>query len=572
MSLILLIGFYSCEDKFLDLESLTEPVDATFYSSEAELELALTGAYTAFRYLASYGVPQIVVMDNASSDIGVSRNNGDGFVDLGSGIHSSTTAGFRNTYTFFYRGIARTNLLLQNMERAIDVVSDERYNQIAAEALVIRAYCYMMLTESFGDVPFLDGVISSPSEALLPRENKSTIVDNILADLQTASQKLPVTWSSSETGRITKGFALGLRARIALYNERYDIAASSAKAVIDNESAAGYSLHPNYFELFQGVANSPEVMLSLPYKYGWSTSQFTLAQGSRNRPGCWSVMYPSQSLVDSYEATDGKPIDESTVYDPRYPFENRDPRLTSSIITPQSVWAGIIYESHPDSLSYRFADGSVGGFNKDNRANHWPASYCGYLWKKYTIEESQKVGQTWNEEDFTLMRYAEVLLTYVEAKIELGQVDVSVLNALNRIRARAYGVNVDDTGNYPAVTTTNVSDLRKVLRRERKVELANEGFRLFDIRRWRIAEKVMSPKIYGRMLDPVNSPAIPQIDDDCFVSYAGIGQHYLDLPDPRFVNGTRIFNPGRDYLSPIPQQEIDTYVGLGGSLTQNPGY
>ena len=569
--LILLIGMGACDDKTLNLNSLTEPVDETFYTSEEELELALTGAYTSLRYLADYSVPQVVVMDNAASDIGVSRNGGHGLVELGAGIQSSSTAGYKSMYTFFYSGIARANLLLQNMARAKELITEKRYNEIKGQALFLRAYNYLFLTEMFGDVPYLDYVINSPSDALLPREKKSIIVDKILTDLQIASEYLPFTWSGKDLGRITKGAALGLRARIALYNGRYAEAALSAKAIIDNESAFGYKLHSDYKELFQSVESSPEIMLTLPFKYGYSTSQFTVAQGDRN-VGSFSVMYPTQSMVDSYEAVDGKPIDESAVYDPHHPFENRDPRLKASIITPQSKWAGVIYESHPDSFVFRYENGKLGGTNKNCRTKNWPAAFCGYLWKKYTIEKDQILQQQWDEYDFALMRYAEILLIYAEAKIELNQIDASVLIAINRIRARAYGVDISAIGSYPAISTTNQSELRKVIRRERKVELANEGFRLFDIRRWRIAEKVMPVTIYGRILNPATANGVPQIDDDCFVSYSGIEAQYDKNIDSRFTNAFRIFNKSRDYLCPIPQQEIDTYKGLGGTLEQNPGY
>jgi starch-binding outer membrane protein, SusD/RagB family len=572
--LLMVFGFNACEDKILDITSLTEPVDATFYSNEQELNLALTGVYNTLRYTGGYGLPLQSLMDNGGTDIGINRGaNIAGMAELGQGIHGTTTGGFQQAYSHFYTGISRANSLLEYMERAKDVVTEDRYNTIQAQALVLRAYNYMYLTELFGDIPFIDAIIKDPSEALLPRTAKSEIVDRIMADLQTASTLLPNSWPAADYGKITKGVALGLRARIALYNNRYNEAATSAKAVMDNESAMNYSLHANYGELFAWPGqSSSEIMLVLPFKEGFSTTQFPLAQGSRNK-GSYSTVVPCQSLIDSYEAIDGKPIDESEVYDPKNPFENRDPRLKQSIITPQSTWAGFIFESHPDSLKYRRIDGSIIGNNADCRTVIWPAAFFGYLWKKYTDEVAQVDGRNWSEMDFILMRYAEILLIYAEAKTELGQIDGSVLNAINRVRARAYGVDVSDVGNYPAVTSTDQAELRKVMRRERKVELANEGFRLFDIRRWRIAEKVMPVKLYGQILNTATATGIPSIDDDCFVSYAGIESQYDFNPDGRFPNAqNRQFNAVSDYLCPIPQQEIDTYEGLGGTLVQNPGY
>ncbi len=301
-------------------------------------------------------------------------------------------------------------------------------------------------------------------------------------------------------------------------------------------------------------------------------SRFPQSQGSRTLGG-YSTNVPTQSLVDSYEATDGKPIDESSVYSPKKPFENRDPRLAATIILPGTVWAGQIFESHRDSTKLRDASGKIIGNNSNSRKVSWPAAFCGYIWKKYTDEEYQAIKQTWSDHDFILIRYAEVLLTYAEAKIEAGQIDDSVLKAINSVRARAYGADVSNTAAYPAITSTNQSELRKVIRRERKVELANEGLRLFDIRRWRIAEKMMPVKLYGRILNPSTATGVPQIDDDCFVSYAGIESQYDLNTDARFPNAqNRAFNPNRDYLCPIPQQEIDTYQGMGATLEQNPGY
>jgi hypothetical protein len=316
----------------------------------------------------------------------------------------------------------------------------------------------------------------------------------------------------------------------------------------------------------------------MPYRQGFSPgpgtsdfSNFPQAQGSRNR-GAFTVATPTQSMIDSYEATDGKPIDESSVYDPSQPFANRDPRLAASIVTPQTIWAGLRFESHKDSLRARNAAGVITGNNNDCRTISWPAAFCGYLWKKYTDEPSQIALRPDSFLSFSLMRYAEILLIFAEAKFELGQADESALNAINRVRARAYGVNVANVASYPAITTTNQAELRTIIKRERKVELANEGFRLFDIRRWRIAEKVMPVPLYGRILNTRTATLRPQIDEDGFVSYKGVESQYDLNTDSRFLNAFRTFNPARDYLCPIPQQEIDTYKGSGATLPQNPGY
>lgn len=565
--LLTLLPITACDKQILDLESLTEPVDATFFSNEQELELALTGTYNSL-FRTDYGAAYQIGIDNSATDIGITR--GCALDNLGAGTHSSTTGVFQSLYSYYYRGIGRANNLLQNMERAKDVVSEARYLQIQAQALVLRAYFYHYLTEFFGDVPYIDKVVTKPEDGLLPRTPKSEIAAKLLADLQTAANNLPLTWS--EKGRITKAVALGLRARIALYNNMYSEAATSSQAAISIEQESGLSLYPDYEKLFQRTGEGcSEIMFVMPFKDGFQTSScFPL--GSRNC-GSYTTIAPSQSMVDSYEASDGLPIDESAVYDPSKPFENRDPRLKASLVTPQSAWAGLIFESHPDSTTYRFVDGSLAGANKDCRKVAWPAAFCGYNWKKYNDEESQKIKQMYSEIDFALLRYAEILLTYAEAKIESGSIDASVLTAINRVRARAYGVDVTDVDDYPEITTTDQAELRKIIRRERKVELANEGFRLFDIRRWRIAEKVMPVTIYGRILNEKTATLIPDIDDDGFVSYAGVESQYDLNTDQRFPNAqNRLFDKTRDYLCPIPQSEIDTYAGFGVVLEQNPNY
>jgi hypothetical protein len=566
MLFIAVLGMGAC-NSVLDLESLTEPTDATFFSNEKELDLALTGVYNSVLWTGGYGLPVPVNMDNGATDIGLVRGGFVGFDELGAGSHSASTGGFQSIYSHLYRGIGRANNLIQNMDRAVDVVSPSTFEEIKAQALVLRAYFYHHLIELYGDVPFTQTPLTNPEEALLMREAKSSIVDNLLADLQTAAGALPDSWS--DPGRITKSVALGLRARIALYNQRYSDAAASAQAVID---IGAYPLHPDYEELFQRAGdNSSEIMFVMPFLDGFNTTQFPRAQGSRCM-GAYSTVVPTQSMVDSYEATDGLPIDESAVYDPTKPLENRDPRLKASIITPQSEWAGRIFESHLDSMDSRFIDGTIAGRNFDNRVVIWPAAFCGYLWKKYTDEAAQAINQPFSDQNFILMRMAEIYLIYAEAKIESNDIDNSVLNAINIVRARAYGVDVTDVGNYPAITTTNQADLRKVIRRERKVEFANEGFRLYDIRRWRIAEKVMPVVIYGRPQDEANATMVPSIDDDCFVSYDGVESQYDLNTDGRFPNAqNRQFSNPRDYLLPIPQAEIDTYAGLGATLEQNPG-
>ncbi|MCB0634257.1 MAG: RagB/SusD family nutrient uptake outer membrane protein [Lewinella sp.] len=563
---ICVLGISSCTDKILDLDPLAESTSSTFFANEAELELALTGVYSGLYMTGGYGMPLQMIMDFGGSDLGLLRSGGVfGFDEIGAGTHSASTGGIADLYRGLYRGIGRANNLLLNMDKA-EGVSQQRLDEIRGQTLALRAYNYTYLVNFFGDVPYIDFVPGSAEESLLERTPASTVIDNILADFQTAADLLPEKFSVP--GRVTKAVAMALRARAALYAGRYDVAAASAKAVIDMEDAAGLILYPDYEELFTPAAEgNAEGMLIMPFQEGFRTTQSPTALGSRNR-GSYTTFAPSQFLVDSYEAIDGLPIDESPMYDPHHPFDNRDPRLKATLVVPQATWSGIIFESHPDSLTFRNADGSSAGANADCRTVKWPAAFCGYLFKKYTDEPRQLERNGNSELDIMILRYAEVLLTYAEAKIELNQIDDSVLEAINRVRARGYGEVP-----YTDVTTRDQAELRKLIRRERKIELAGEGTRYFDIRRWGIAEKVMPQLVIGRILDTSTATLVPDIDEDGFITYDNSTGQWDVNTDARFPNAqNRQFNASRDYLLPIPQSEIDTYTGLGARLEQNPGY
>lgn len=558
----------------LDIDPPTGPTSENFISNEAELKMSLNAAYRTILKPSGYGNPMQQVLDNGGTDIGVGRiATAAGSITLGNGTITTSDGDNSDYYKFFYASIGRANYILENIHKIQDQVNSTRYDQYIAETRFIRAYHYMYLTELWGDVPYIDFVAKTSQDALLPRTAKSTICDKMFEDLTYAASVLPVKWTGDDLGRITKGAALGLKARVALYNSRWSDAAQAAAAAMALETEAGYSLHADYQQLFSRAGEgSTESMLSIPYKDGFSLSSCPNVFGSR-KLGMTSNEIPTQSMIDSYEAIDGQPIDKSTVYDPTQPYKNRDPRLLASIVTPQSIWGGIIFESHKDSIVSRKADGSNNGQNNDSRGIIWAANFCGYLWKKYADEESQTARSINSEIDFMLMRYAEILLIYTEAKVELGEIDQAMLDAsINRVRARAYKTtNVTDGSLYPRITTLDKEELQTIIKRERKVELANEGFRLFDIRRWRIAYKVMPVKVYGRPLDIAHATGIPSIDKDGHIDYTAVASQYDDNPSA-FPNALGRTWDNKLYLNPIPQTERDVYKGNGLEIPQNPGY
>jgi hypothetical protein len=323
-----------------------------------------------------------------------------------------------------------------------------------------------------------------------------------------------------------------------------------------------FTLHPDYAELFTYAGEgADEVLLDMPFLVGFIATNLPRQQGPRNANG-YSQLVPSQFIIDSYECIDGLPIDESPLYDPSDPFANRDPRLDASIVRPQSVFATYVFETHPDSLNTtRIVDGvSTRVANQDVRNAF--ATFTGYLWRKFSAPEDMPANVDTGSLNFILMRYAEALLIYAEAKIELNQIDNSVLDAINRIRARAYGVDVSATADYPAITTMNQDELRTIIRRERKIELANEGFRMTDIHRWDIAQHVMPGTFVGRPKGAYSVMTfVPQIDEHGHPHYDGAESLYRAVDQRQFVQG-------KDNLWPIPQKDID----VNKNLVQNPNY
>jgi len=555
---LIAVVFPACQDD-LTKTPLDAPANTNFYSNQDELLLGINGAYNETLWWEITGSPAPEQLD-AMTDLGFERSNGDiKAVALGSA--SSTSGIFESTWNQFYGALSRVNNLLGNMSRAEENVSSEFMERIEAEARFLRAYAYIYLSELYGDVPLLTEA-PNIEDAQIARTSKSEVVDQIISDLDFAAQTLPESWSGSDEGRATKGAAFALKARIALYNERWDVAAQTAQEVMDMDV---YSLYPDYGAMFQyeGIRNSG-VILDMPFQTGVNTHNIPRRHGSRNM-GAYSQSVPSQFIVDSYEATDGKPIDESSAYDPAHPFDNRDPRLDASIIRPQAIWGDFIFETHPDSSETWQVDEAgnrISRMTNQDVTNPF-ASFTGYLWRKYTDPEDYPSRIDESELNFILIRYAEVLLTYAEARIENGNIDQSVLEAINRVRARAYGVNLSDVSQYPAITTTSQSELRRIVRRERKVEFANEGLRLFDIRRWQIAEDVMNGMFMGRPQGAYrNILSAPEINNATGHPGYGGRQDLFRNVEPR------TFNPNRDYLWAIPQAELD----VNDEMTQNTGY
>lgn len=426
-------------------------------------------------------------------------------------------------WTEYYKGVRAVNYFLENVGR-IQTSNMQAMDILCAEVRVIRAYIYIQLIMLYGDIPLVTKTIKTINEGKeVKRTPKNEVWEFIMEELSECSFILPET--ANEIGRITKGAALSLKARAALYQGDWVEAANAAKAVIEMDR---YQLHPSYETLFSyNSENNKEVILDKQFiKDSYPNNLFALlAPFSQKKQGPTYV--PTKNIFDAYLMVNGKQIDDADSgfsYETQY--QDRDPRLNFSIYLPG--------DTLPDKTIY---DPTPGSGTQDEIANTYLATSLGYNIKKYINPED--LPNTANcGINIILIRYAEVLLTYAEAMIEQNIIDDSVLSAINSIRQRA-------DVQMPLVTEEfGQTTMREIVRRERLVELAFEGLRLFDCRRWKTAEQLFPGKVQG-MTYKANDGSWQTVTIDGFI---------------------KIFDPGKHYLFPIPQKEMD----LNTNFTQNP--
>jgi hypothetical protein len=511
------IFFTSCSKDYLNLYPQSQLSSGTFWRDSSDASQAVVGVYAAWSSAHSY---QIYFADDWSDDAIPT-----GFWHLfyyytwGIGNISAQNADLNSYWAALYSVIRSANVYLANENKC--AMSEALRQRLKGEVHVIRAYEYHLLYYTWGEVPLVTAPLNIGSLDV-PRADPGATVNFILQDLDSAIAELPVT--ATEAGRITRGAALALKARVLLYEGRYAEAADAARAVM---SLNAYQLlrtpaGDGYYQLANSkqINNQEEIL-------AWQNDGINRNNDQVQYMNCLvnTLVSPTQALVDAYEgydkATDQTvPVDMSTTTSR---FQNRDPRLDWTIAHTGSVIGGQTLNSETLPLS--------------NQST-------GYGVAKYITDEVNANSPHFSTDNI-LIRYAEVLLTYAEAKIEAGQIDQSVLDAINEVRSRAYGTVVSDVAHYPEITSTDQTVLRSVVRNERRVELAFEGLRWFDIKRWQIAAGAN-----GTMNGPVQGA---YISDGTYLN-AGI---------------RALSDPNRDYLRPIPQNQINYE---NNALTQNPGY
>lgn len=547
----LLVGLSSCQKDYLDKTPLSGPSDETYFSNQDELILAVNGLYRYASYAPLDNMPLNLLLDNGT-DIGWDRNNSP-LQSLGKGNQDSNNGLAISVWTEAYKVIAKCNFILDNIDKVKDKSTAAIYNRSKAEARFVRAYTYQYLTDYFGGVPLITNVLTLET-AQVAKTPKAEIIEFILKELTESAVDLPVSYAAADVGRATKGTALAFKARTALNNAKWAEAAEAAKAVMDLKV---YSLANNYGTLFSYAGqNSPEIIWAFQYLKASRTKTHSTPNALLSRNGLgFTNKVPSQSLVDAFPCTDGLNIDQSPLYDPKLPYKNRDPRLSFTIAVPGSIFYNYQFETHRDSVKcWNYNTTPATRVDNQDALNAF-ATFTGYCWKKY-VDLDDKADRSNSEINVIQIRYAEILLIYAEAKNELGQLDQSAYDAINQIRTRP-------SVNMPVILAgQTTASFRSLVRKERLYELAMEGLRLSDLRRWRIADKAMTGNFYGRVQRGLLAGP-PQIDENGLANYNNVANR----ADLRIIE-TRVFDIGRDYLWPIPNIETVT----NPKLIQNPKY
>lgn len=510
----------SCE-KFLTMDSPTGVTDEQWWNTETDANNALNSAYA--------GIPggssgRNIMYYSGMTDEAVQRGEFKGYYDAFTrGLANSRWTVSQSLWQDDYICIRRTNRFLENVDRVFFSRLDLKPRMIL-EARALRAYYHMELMMLYGDIPLLTQSLT-PAENNQPRTPENQVYDFIVKELTDCAEQLPATYDNADRTRITSGVCWALLSRLGLYKKDYELAKTAAKKIIDskvyklwrNES----NVEASYRELFSypGELNQERIFFK---ENGASNAWTTFAPFGL---GGEAYLSPTNTVVDNWELRDGRTLTEldaatQAVYrkEPNYE-NNRDPRLSASVFVPNEKFEGYTLDPF-----YNPADKI--GLNKSTATGFWV--------KKY-VDARDRQSRSGNL-DFMIIRYAEILLTYAEAMIELGQWnDQEVLDAINEVRSRATMPDVDVEKYNSQVR------MRELIRRERQAELAFEGGRYFDIRRWGIDEQVMNGQVYG-----ATNPATGEITRV----------------------QTRTYSRDREYLWPIPETEMST----NPNMVQNPNY
>ena len=607
----------SCAD--LDLKPLSEGSSGNWYNNDEEFLMSLNDLMRK----DFFPVDPMPITDDMFS-----RNEQQ---ETRNGNLTSQTALPSDRWLTQYKAVSRALKILDNARNSKANILPANLKQYEGEALFHLGFSYATLATYYGDV-VLDKEGMALSEAYsATRSPRREVLNYAYECLDAAAELLPPSHTTQL--RPTSGAALAFKVRFALFHGDYQLAIEAAEKLI---SAGTYTLESSYGELFKMPYSNELIWFFQGNKdlRVESNDMFnTLNNYATRIVGGACNRGPSIQLVCAYLCTDGLPIDESPLYEPKNFWANRDPRLEYTVQPyilkndpnyadyvrrraneadyAAKIAAGQVNYADSTLVSYypkyfmygfEFAPGPYNAkilnpsthamvTNTDSKASNEHGAYNGFVMKKYVTEE-------WNDyrslgtkayNTFPYLRWAEILMSYVEAKNELGQCTQEILdNTINKVRERAYS----ESGlTYPPVLMGTQQELRKIIRMERRMEFPFEGIRYRDLIRWKIAEKVFNTAEYelarswssdaSGNVNLTNPPSglVPHLKnwDDGNYPIGGIPKIDEDgLPDVAYMVDQGIqtvrwvfkFDKTKNYLWPVPADDML----VNENLTQNPGY
>lgn len=546
----------SCNDSFLDRIPHDALTDANYWQTETHLS-SVANTFTSSLSGKDWLNKTEIMADSAPWSVTTAWRT------IGGGYFTSDASQINSVWSAAYTGIGRTNYFLNNYQRATGVKEDVR-ERYAAEAYFYRAYNYWILTSLFGDVPLITSELNVESpDVFRGRDSRKDVIDRITKDLEDHYKALPeyVAAGSSDFGRVSQCAALALLSRIYLYNGRYEDAVSACERAMSSTYYKLYNTgHPDvdYVNLFNYTGRASrnpankETLIAFVYNYDLGESSRTSHNLSRE---CWvpndyARFTPTASMIECYLTKDGKIWDPNSATSYEDVFKDRDPRMTQSILAPGTKWEG---GESGDMLS---TDKTVFTYPKFDNSKDGCMSYTGYYMRKY-VEPSTVKDVGHDDNDIVLIRYAEVLLNYAEAKEQLGTLTQSDIDkTINLLRDRVGMVHLK-LSEIPAG-----SDIRTEIRRERRVELFFEGHRYFDIIRWKQGE-ILGEDLLGVRKDYLDPARLKEGIIGNLKWKTVNGKEYLVL------ESGRTFNPEKNYLLPVPFTQMQLNPQLAPN---NPGW
>ena len=530
----LLTGFTSCVD--LDRYPLEELSDGSFWKTGNDAEMAVSDLYNSLPY---WDVDDAINSDDAVHGIKWAAGN------ISKGIYDPLDQSWSGTYGV----IRQANLILSKIDEIPDYDEAEK-KKVLGQTYFFRAFHYFDLIRTFGDVPYVDRPLELSDQEGITRTSRDDVYKHVMDDFDKAIEYLPVSWPASDYGRITKGAALAMKARAALYYGNWQVAADNAKKVMDQGT---YQLWDKdntgkYAQLFWEVADGCDEFILVRQFNAGDNGWYLIGWEAFPTLG-WGGIDPTQSLVDAFEDIEGAPIAKSNLYDEKNPFANRDPRLEVNVLHDGETMYGVTIKVAPLKSCYPTGIGQ-----------HGDATATGYYQQKWLDPSIDPQSTGWDMgKDAVVIRYAEVLLTYAEAKNELEPLSQEAFDAVNQVRRRVGMPDLQKTDASKPTYCGTQDDLRQRIRNEWRVEFALEGGkRQWDIRRWGIAKEVLNKPLYGLKYKLVDSP--DAVDGDG-------GKICILYEGENYIGGTTSYKD-HNYVYPIPQKEID----LNPNLTQNDGY